>query len=176
MSPRQAPESSALLAAHQRLVRSGMTRKAAAARLLPQQSPESAARYLRKIRTSERTGKRIAHFPRVRKRIEILAPEQGRKLFPPHNIGDVIPRGKYSATLVFDTDRGYRASNVWLPRPNMSVNDIRKWSGYPQLVNLLEFKWSIVESYAANIKRLLDAFYHAAYSKVERPRLNLGTV
>lgn len=176
MAARQA-SASALIAAQDRLIRAGYTRERAASRLLPQQSPASASRYLRKLRTGERSGTRIAQTERIRKRVEILAPVEAKKLFAPGAIGDIIPSGKYSATIIFETTRGKRAANVRLPRPNMSAADVVAWPGFEQLRENVTTRWGVRHDYAAEITAILKVQYHHAFSRVSmnKPMLTLGS-
>lgn len=139
------PQARAIVAAQDRLAgKPGWTRQRAAAKLLPQQSPESAARYLRKLRTGERSGRVIIERPPVARRVAIFAPKQLADL--PRGIS-----GPLWATVFLDTTGGPKAANARVPRQGMTAREFMAAPGYPHWVEQVEARWAKVMGYAAMI-------------------------
>lgn len=143
---RRSNEARALVAAQDRLVAKGQSKGRAAARLLPQQSPESAARYLRKLRSGERTGREVAQREPIRRRLAILVPERLR------DIG--LPGDRPSAMVDVDTDRGPRTAKARLPYATITPQAFMRLPGYPKWKALVEDYWYRVLGYRAIILRV----------------------
>ena len=141
------PQARALVAAQDRLAsKPGYTRARAAAILLPDQSPSSAARYLRKLRSGERTGRVIIERPSVARRVAIFAPRR---------LGE-IPRvgGPFWATVYVDTSCGPKAANAQVPRQGMTAREFMAHPSYPHWVATVEARWLRVLNYACKILRV----------------------
>lgn len=141
------PQARAIVAAADRLAgKPGWNRRRAAAAILPDQSPESAARYLRKLRSGERTGRVIIERPTVARRVAIFAPRR---------LGE-IPRagGPFWATVYVDTDRGPRAANAQVPRQGMTAREFMASAGYERWKAQVEARWARVMNYALEILRV----------------------
>jgi hypothetical protein len=141
------PQARALVAAQDRLAsKPGFTKRRAAAVLLPDQSPSSAARYLRKLRSGERTGRVIIERPAVARRVAIFAP---RRM-------DEIPRadGPFWATVYVDTTCGPRAANAQVPRQGMTITEFVNHSGFARWVAQVESRWARVMNYVCSIERV----------------------
>lgn len=144
-------ESRALVAAQDRLIRAGQTKERAAARLLPQQSPASAARYLRKLRTGERSGRQIVRREPIRRRLAILAPER--------LVGIPGPSGPFPAMVDVLTDRGNRTAKAQLPRRDMSPSAFMALPGYLAWKLRVENYWSKILGYETVIETVTNIRY-----------------
>jgi hypothetical protein len=139
------PQARAIVAAADRLAgKPGWNRRRAAAAILPEQSPESAARYVRKLRSGERTGRVIIERPAIARRVAIFAPKR---------LGE-IPRagGPFWATVYVNTSCGPRAANAQLPRQGMTAREFMAHPSYLRWVAQVEARWLRFANYVCTIE------------------------